>query len=129
VTAAAERGQETLYAYVEGADLADIAPVLHTQVAALLSSRRWACEVWLVDQQYEDDRLKPGDLPYWDLGVNLAISPTDQEGYQQDLVALYRGLAQVGGATGRTFVLGLRGEDCVSTAERLSDQELLQLLG
>jgi hypothetical protein len=120
---------ELLYAYVEGYDLKEEAPDLRRRIEELLSSGAWSCKVWCVDQQYDDGALEPGELSPWDLGVNLDTGSASKSAYQQDLACLYRGLCSIERATGRPFVLGIRGEDCISTADQLAEADLLRLLG
>ena len=121
--------RDVLFAYVDGSDLDDAAPLLRERLTALVSSASWACRVWLVDQRHGDEPLQPGDLPSWDLGVNLDARLVEADAYRQDLVRLYRGLKVLAAETGRDFVLGVNGEDLVYTSSGLTDAELLRLFG
>ena len=121
--------RDILHAYVDGFDLEGIAPVLKERIAALLSSRRWACDVWLVDQQHDVSGSKSGDLPEWDLGVNMDPASSSKERYREDLISLYRGLSKIAVETGRDFVFGIRGEDCLFTCDQLDDSELIRRMG
>src|SRR5262245_24821217 len=66
----------TLYAYVDGADLEDIAADLETRFAVFINSRDWwiAGAASVVNQRRgRETTTRPEDLPLWDLGLNLSL--------------------------------------------------------
>ena len=64
-----------LYAYVDGADLDGIANVLDSRFADFVAGRAWiAGHASVVYQNHGDETCsRPGDLPLWDLGLNLEL--------------------------------------------------------
>ena len=64
-----------LYAYVEGADLEDVADVLDARFAEFVESRNWVTgNISAVNQmQGVETCSQSGDLPLWDLGLNLEL--------------------------------------------------------
>src|SRR5215467_11181011 len=68
--------RHTLFAYVDGSDLDDIADALEGRLRAFVEARSWiAGEAWVVNQQLEADAscTEPEDIPCWDLGLNLHL--------------------------------------------------------
>jgi hypothetical protein len=117
-------GQDTLYFYVDGSDLHEVAPRLRERFEAFLRSRTWvAGEAWFVDQVHEDaDGLRPGDLPDWDLGLNLRFDAPPEArpgGWFEDVAAIVALLRTLSAETGREFVVGASFED--SHSEDLFD--------
>jgi len=58
--------RHTLFAYVEGSDLDDIADALEGRLRAFVEWRDWvASEAWVVNQQLEADAscMEPEDIP------------------------------------------------------------------
>jgi hypothetical protein len=107
--------RHTLYAYVEGSDLHDVAETLNLRLSAFLASREWHCaKVWLVNQSRPDDpSLQPGDLPDWELGINLELPDPGRErpGWFSDIEAIARFFGVLHKDTGRCFVIGIGDND------------------
>jgi hypothetical protein len=102
----------TLYAYVDGADLADIAADLETRFAAFIDSRHWwfADAAWVVNQRHgRETCTRPEDLPLWDLGLNLSLpSPgTEFPVWFRDVEAIAGFLGMLHRECGRDFVIGI----------------------
>ena len=70
-----------LYAYVCGSDLTDIADELLAAFGRFVASRTWVCdEPRPVNQRRADDpSLRPGDLPDWDIGLNITLPDPGHE--------------------------------------------------
>ena len=66
-----------------------------------------------------DESLKAGDLPDWELGLNVELpdSPSEPNGWFNDMEAIARFLAELHRATGRNFVIGI----CDSSAGTSED--------
>lgn len=64
-----------MFAYVQGTDLEGVAEMLEARLDAPVAERTWiAKDVWVVNQQLPlEAGAKPGELPEWDLGLNLAL--------------------------------------------------------
>jgi len=105
--------RHTLYAYVEGNDLTDIAPALEPRLDRFVRNTRWRhAEPWVVNQRREDDpSLRPGDLPDWDLGLNMHLPDGEPPGWFADIEALVKFLAPLQEEIGRAFVLGISDND------------------
>ena len=64
----------------------------------------------LTNQRRErDPSLRPGDLPDWDLGLNLDLPdpPQEPEGWFEDVERIATFLAELHTVTGRDFVIGI----------------------
>jgi hypothetical protein len=99
--------KQTLFAYVQGTDLASVAETLLARFDALAAERTWvAKDVWVVNQQF------PGDPPEWDLGFNLALAAprTRPASWVEDVVAIVTLFGALHGETGRTFVIGIQDD-------------------
>lgn len=103
--------QHTLYAYVEGADLEEIATELESRFLNFVRCREWRLpSVWVVNQKHGNwGVLQPGDLPLWDLGLNMALPDPDdpQTDWFNDLEETVLFLARLHEEFNRDFVLGL----------------------
>ena len=103
--------QHVLYAYVDGSDLDLLAPALEARFAAFVSGKRWLVrDVWVVNQRHGPETCtQPGDLPDWDLGLNLQLPKPDAEppGWFADVEAVVQFLGELHGEFGREFVLGI----------------------
>ena len=103
--------QHMLYAYVDGANLELVAPLLEAHLQAFVSSRRWAAgEVWIANQRYGPETCsQSGDLPLWDLGLNLLLpNPgAGPPGWFADVEAIAQCLGRLNGEFGTQFVLGI----------------------
>ncbi len=103
--------KHTLYAYVDGFDLDEIAEKLILSFEHFLSSREWRCEnVTIVDQRHLDDpTLGPGDIQNWDLGLNIDLPDLGKEesGWFSDIIAMATFLGKLYEQMGKAFVIGI----------------------
>lgn len=103
--------RHTLYAYVDGADLEDVAALLESRFTEFVASRRWvAAGASVVNQRHGDETCtQPGDLPLWDLGVTLPLPDTGAEppDWFTDVEAVAEFLGRLHRETGREFVIGI----------------------
>lgn len=87
-----------------------------------VASRKWLCsKVWLVNQTRPDDpSLCPGDLPDWELGINVELPDPEckRPGWFSDIEAIARFLGTLHKDTGRCFVIGI-GDNGTGIAEDL----------
>jgi hypothetical protein len=101
----------TLFAYVQGVDLEPVVEVLEARLDALVAERKWiAKDVWVVNQQVPlAADAKPGALPEWDLGLNVALAAprTRPANWIDDVAAIATTLAALHSETGRKFVIGI----------------------
>ena len=67
--------RQTLYAYVDGADLEVVAAMLEARFTEFVASRQWvASGASVVNQRHGDETCtQPGDLALWDLGITLQL--------------------------------------------------------
>src|SRR5215831_3849086 len=128
--------RHTLFAYVEGSDLDDIANALEWRLRAFVEGRVWvAGEAWVVNQQLEADAscTEPEDIPCWDLGLNLHLPDPGMEpaGWFADVEAIARFLGNLHGEFGRDFVVDISdaqtgiAEDLYCIADSWPDLEML----
>src|SRR5262245_39718170 len=114
--------RHTLYAYVEGSDLDEVADAIETALEALVASSKWVFESpRIVNKKHErDDSYGPDDLTDWDLGLNLDLPDTGAEpvGWFQDVEQVARVVGQVVARTGREFVIGI-GDNSTGISEDL----------
>lgn len=103
--------QHTLYAYVDGADLEDVADLLVVRCADFVASREWiAGRASVVNQRHgEETCTQPGDLPPWDLGLNLELPDLNKGApdWFTDVEAIAQFLATLHRACGRDFIIGI----------------------
>jgi hypothetical protein len=103
--------QHVLYAYVHGSDLHDVAANIERRIQEFIEATTWHHDPpWLVNQRRDDDpSLGPGDLPDWDLGLNLNLpDPTAAPaGWFDDVQRIARFLGQLHDETGREFIIGI----------------------
>ena len=105
--------RQTLFAYADGYDLDDVAAELERQFAAFVASRRWKSpDVWVVNQR-DSSASDAGDVPQWDLGLNLDLPDPGAEtlGWFSDVEAIALFLAQLHASTGRAFVIGVQDNE------------------
>lgn len=118
--------RHTLYAYVDGSDLDDVADEIETTLEALVASTPWAfLRPTMVNQVRErDDSYGPQDLTDWDLGLNLDLPDPAAEpvNWFQDVEQVARLVGQVVARTGREFVIGIR-DGSTGVAEDLFNVE------
>jgi len=115
--------RHTLFAYVDGSDLDDIADALEGRLRAFVQGRRWvAGETCVVNQRLEADAscTGPEDIPSWDLGLNLHLPDAGMEpaGWFADVEAIAHFLGNLHRAFGRDFVVGI-GDAETGTTEDL----------
>ncbi len=103
--------RHVLYAYTDGADLEDVADLLDARFAEFVDSRDWVSgRVWVVNQRHWNETCaQPGDLPYWDLGLNLELPDpnTEPSGWFADVEAIAVFLGGLHGESGRDFIIGI----------------------
>jgi len=102
--------QHTLYAYVDGSDFADIADALDARFAQFVNERPWAAgRASVVNQRHDETVTEPGELPDWDLGLNLELPDPGAEfpGWFADVEAIAVFLATLHQEFGRNFIIGL----------------------
>jgi hypothetical protein len=101
----------TLYAYVDGADLQDVAELLEARFTEFIGSRRWdAGRASVINQRHGSETCtQAGDLPLWDLGINLVLPDFSAESpdWFADVEAVARFLGELHGECGRSFVIGI----------------------
>jgi hypothetical protein len=116
----------TLYAYVDGSDLDDVADEIEAALDELVASSKWAFQTpTIVNQQHErDDSYGPDDLTDWDLGLNLDTPETGAEpaGWLQDVEQVARVVGRVAARTEREFVIGI-SDSTTGATEDLFDVE------
>jgi hypothetical protein len=106
--------RHTLFAYVDGSDLAGIATELESRFEAFVQAYSWRATPTVVNQiQARDSTMGADDLPDWDLGLNMALPDPDQEplGWFSEVERIVSFLAELHRATGREFVLGVHDGD------------------
>lgn len=106
--------RHTLYAYVHGNDIGDVAPVILTALQEFVDSRRWARATWVVDQIHpREPSMRPEDLTDRDLGLNHELPDPSAEGpdWFDDIRHLALRLVDLAASTGREFVLGLHDDE------------------
>jgi hypothetical protein len=103
--------RHTLYTYVDGADLEDVATMLEARFTEFVASRRWVAGVAsVVNQRHGQDACpQPGDLPLWDLGVTLQLPDPGAEspGWFADIEAVAQFLGTLHRESGRDFIIGI----------------------
>src|SRR5262245_63857633 len=103
--------RHTLYAYVDGADLEDVADLLDARFAEFVAGRVWvAGHASVVNQRRgEETCTQPGDLPPWDLGLNLELPDpnTEPPGWFADVEAVAQFLGRLHRESGRDFIIGI----------------------
>jgi hypothetical protein len=100
-----------LYAYVDGSDLDEIADILDARFEEFIENRHWtAGAASVVNQGREPDpTMQPGDLPDWDLGLNLELPDPGNEppGWFADVESIARFLGTLHREYHRDFVIGI----------------------
>jgi hypothetical protein len=127
---------QTLFSYVDGFDLDDIAEPLARRLDAFVRAGEWvAATPTVVNQRRTDDGLRDGDLPPWDLGLNLVLPDVGSEpqGWFRDVERVARFLAQMHAHFNRDFVIGVfdsatgQSEDLVFVDGNFPDLAKLRL--
>ena len=118
--------RHTLFAYVDGSDLDEVASEIETALEALVASSSWTLErPWVVNQKHErDPSSSADDLAQWDLGLNLDLPEVGTEAphWLEDVEQVARIAGQVVASSGRTFVVGI-GDNNAGVSEDLVDIE------
>jgi hypothetical protein len=112
--------KQSLYAYVDGSDLVDLADDMTNDLQAFVASRSWRTQPTVVNQRRIDDaRLEPGDLPPWELGLNLDLPAPGAEPSEwfDDVASIARYLGELHDKYGRDFVLGIHFADTNATED------------
>ena len=102
--------RRTLYAYVDGSDLEDVATAIEERLLVLAAATGWVtCKPTVVNQRTNVPGSRPGDLPDWDLGVNLPLPDpgAEPEGWFGDAEHIVGHLAKLYSAFDREFVIGI----------------------
>ena len=114
--------RHTLYAYVDGSDLDDVADEFGAKLREFVASDGWRLRrPTMVDQRRENDpTLGPENLPDWELGVNLELpDPGDEpRGWFADVERIARFLGTLHESHGRDFVIGI-GDNASGRSEDL----------
>jgi hypothetical protein len=128
--------RHTLYAYVDGCDLHDIADDLEARLQHFVEESNWPRSTpWVVNQRGDDGpTLGPGNLPAWELGLNLDLPDPGSEppGWFSDVERIAEFLGDLHAATGRNFVIGIGdherriSEDLYFVTTEEPDLELLR---
>ena len=103
----------TLYAYVDGYDLENMASALENRLDAFVHSREWVGDVWVVNQVgSREERRRPEDLEPWDLGLNFALPDPgiEESRWFADVEVIAQFLSKLHAEFGRDFVLGIADE-------------------
>ena len=130
----------TLFAYVDGFDLQDVADEVENLCEAFVAERRWRFGApRVVNQRLEDDeRHTSNDLPEWELGLNMDLPDPGCEppGWFSDLDAIAGFLGTLYARTGREFVIGIAdnqhgySEDLFTVqSERPDLEQLREIIG
>lgn len=97
----------TLFAYVDGSDLDEVEEELSQRFQRLLDGRSWSGEAIFVNVRHKpDDTFGPGDMPDWNLGINLDVDLATTS-WRSDVEVLVRSLGELHRNTRRDFVVGL----------------------
>jgi hypothetical protein len=102
--------RHTLYAYVDGSDLQDIAAPMEERFLELAEMAGWVTSrPTVVNQKTNTSVGRHGDLPDWDLGINLVLpDPSDEPaGWFSDVERIASYLAELQSAFDRDFVIGI----------------------
>jgi len=81
--------KHTLYAYIDGSDLEKVAASIESDLSKFVDDNKWLYDTWVVNQCYPvDETHKAGDLPDWDLGLNMILPDPDKEksGWFSDII-------------------------------------------
>lgn len=128
-----------LFAYVDGADLHEIAESLEERLVAFAKEGHWrvAAPV-VVNQRGSEDGLRAGDLPSWDLGLNFSLPDVarEPEGWFLDVERIVRFMRRLHGQFKRDFIIGIAdsrtgtSEDLFAVESDVPDlARLRQLIG
>jgi hypothetical protein len=130
----------TLFAYVDGFDLQDVANEIEASCEDFVADRQWQFgSPRVVNQRLDiDERHTSNDLPEWELGINIDLPDPGCEppGWFADVEALAGFLGTLHARTGRDFVIGIAddqhgyAEDLFTIRNEHPDlQQLRQIIG
>lgn len=123
-----------LYAYVDCADLEDISEPLLRRFHAFASEGLWVMHAPTVINRREDAKTQGGDLPLWEMGVNVLLPDPGAEpiGWFGDIERIARFACGLNVEFQREFVLGIHNavtrtsEDLFFINEAKPDLEALR---
>jgi hypothetical protein len=118
--------RRTLYAYVDGSDLDDVAAEIQTALETRVAAATWRVAPTIVNQRHErDDSYGPDDLADWDLGLNLRLPDPGEvpAGWFGDVEQIARLVGQIAERTARTFVIGISEDDSGITEDILDVED------
>jgi hypothetical protein len=118
--------RRTLYAYVDGSDLDDVAAEIETALETRVAAATWRVVPTTVNQKHErDDSYGPDDLTDWDLGLNLELPDPGEvrAGWFGDVEQIARLVGQIAERTARTFVIGISEDDSGITEDILDVED------
>ena len=99
-----------MYAYVDGADLSDVAEPIEHQLRAFVAAERWSgVPPIVINQRTPESTVHAGDFPNWDVGLNLVLPDPEAEhpGWFRDIELIARFTGRLHAIFGRDFVLGI----------------------
>jgi len=102
--------KHSLFAYVDGADLHEIEGELDAKFVDFIRNRSWKLHIpWVVNQRGCTQGLRDGDLPTWDLGLNLVLPDIghEPEGWFSDVEQIAKLAGELHSQFGRDFVIGI----------------------
>ena len=100
----------TLYAFVEGNDLEEVAVEIVPALQNFVSTRSWSRPTTYINQRHAaTNDLGAEDLPDWELGLahELPNPGTEQPGWFNDIESIGVFLADLSQTTSRDFVICL----------------------
>jgi hypothetical protein len=105
------RPRHTLYCFVEGGDLDEVAPLVERECRELASLAGWRySSPEVVNRRHaRTPEMRQEDLPVWELGVtlNLPEPGTETDGWFADVERVVLWAAGVRKEIGRDFVVGM----------------------
>ncbi|GKS73321.1 hypothetical protein AVME950_00515 [Acidovorax sp. SUPP950] len=124
-----------LLAYVDGADLHEIADSLEERLVDLAKEGGWRVTApVVVNQRGSEHGLCAGDLPSWDLGLNLSLPDVgrEPEGWFLDVERIARLMGRLHGQYKRDFIISIAdiatgiSEDLFAVESDVPDLALLR---
>lgn len=102
--------RHTLYAYADGADLSEVAESIERQLRQFVRTEQWSgSQPAIINQRAPESTAQAGDLPSWDLGLNLALPDRGAEppDWFQDVEMIARFMGRLHALFRRDFVIGV----------------------
>ena len=102
--------RHTLYAYVDGSDLTDVAEPIERELQLFVDTEQWfGAPPIVINQRAPDSDTHGDDLPDWDLGLNLALPDPGAEStnWFRELEMIARHLGRLHARFYRDFVIGI----------------------